>query len=631
MHAVNADDSNDIVLDTDSRINAAESDHFDAGALDICPFQATRKLQSSDVLIFPLSKSAVSQYFEEPGAPPELRIFYGTKEICFDDPAQFAFGEALAKQSRFLAGDAVGWGDGEWPRVSEMLEELIEHEVLRYADDDVMLALAIDREDQASPLPPAEIDEPPSWDDFENVMHRLTGSTLEISYLELVVPIFRVAHMYMDADGRQLGEANVFPPALRLDQQTQWRTCTYPGTRYQPDRPMNVTALKVMRVHWRQMMAVLLHVREAYLKRFPDARKGWTVGDIERMSVVVLAMPSFMLLRAENPVENGKLHPVLSSIFRVTDGLRMTMHQMLFVPFGEPTRKPDTPMTGAEVFAYAERNHSLHSGHGVCAGPQFMIEEFLAVLLDGAEPKSGMPRAIDPEVQAALDHLDDAFDYGMLGLQAFGTIFSLWPGMTDAYHDLFLALDNWSGEKSPKFHSLHLRFKGRADHLASDTYLATRDWRDDRVTVYDDMYAKCVFGQTGKYPIRSLRERLTDFNIADKDPLIPQITDKFIALLSDIDSSNLLAQQLSSIFIGFIRRTQATLKLAEEIQSNTNSLLGRPTPKFNFSAQNLNLHTKMQGEGETALPYLIDEIGSILGIIIDIDSIAVSISNVCIE
>ena len=44
-------------------------------------------------------------------------------------------------------------------------------------------------------------------------------------------------------------------------------------------------------------------------------------------------------------VENGQLHPVLSSMFRVTDGLRMTMHHMLFIPFGEPTRKPDTPMT----------------------------------------------------------------------------------------------------------------------------------------------------------------------------------------------------------------------------------------------------------------------------------------------
>ena len=131
---------------------------------------------------------------------------------------------------------------------------------------------------------------------------------------------------------------------------------------------MNVTALKVMRVHWRQMMAVLLRVREVYLKRFPEARKGWTVGDLERLSVAVLALPSYMLLKHDSRVENGKLHPVLSSIFRVTDGLRMTMHQMLFVPFGEPTRRPDTPMTAAEIFAYAERNHSLHSGHGVCAG-----------------------------------------------------------------------------------------------------------------------------------------------------------------------------------------------------------------------------------------------------------------------
>ena len=624
MHAVNADD---IVLATDSRISDIESDHIDAGALEMCPFQATRKLQPSDALVFPLSKSAVSQYSEEPGTPLELRIFYGTKEICFDDPAQFAFGEALAKQSRFLAGDAVSWGDGEWPRVSEMLEELIEHEVLRYADDDVMLALAIDREDQASPLPPAEIDEPPSWDDFETVMHRLTGSTLEISYLELVVPIFRVAHLYMDADGRQVGEANVFPPALRLDRPTQWRTCTYPGTRYQPDRPMNVTALKVMRVHWRQMMAVLLHVREAYLNRFPDARKGWTVGDIERMSVVVLAMPSFMLLRTENPVENGKLHPVLSSIFRVTDGLRMTMHQMLFVPFGEPTRKPDTPMTGAEVFAYAERNHSLHSGHGVCAGPQFMIEEFLAVLLDGAEPKSGMPRTIDPEVQTALDHLDDAFDYGMLGLQAFGAIFSLWPGMTGAYHNLFQALDGWQGDKSAAFTALHNRFNGHFDHLTTETHLATEEWRDDRITVYSEMYAKCGFGLTGAFPSLTLRQHLAVCDIGADDPLKSSVEAAFARHLADMPSSQQLVSQLADVTVGFLRRTQATIKLANTVQSGINDLLGRAAPVRPFTAYDINLHTRMQGNGDQIMPYLIDEISNILGVSIAINAETITITD----
>ena len=387
----------------------------------------SRRLLETDELIFPLSKSAYTQYSEDPDAPLEFRLYYGSKEICFDDPEQFAFGEALAKQSRFIAGDALNWGQSDWPRVREMLEDLIAHDVLRYADDNVEALLAIDREDRPSPLPPAEIDAPLIWDDLESVMRTLTGKPLELGNLELVVPIFRVAHMYMDTDGRQVGEANVFPPAFRLDRPTQWRTCTYTGTRYQPERPMNVTALKVMRVHWRQMMAVLLQVREVYFKRFPNARSGWTVGDLERASVGVLSLPSFMLLRQDNPVQNGSLHPVLSSIFRVTDGLRMTMHQMLFVPFGEPTRKPGTPMTAAEVYAYAERNHSLHSGHGVCAGPQFMIEEFLSVFLDGTEPKSGMPRAIDPDVQAALEVVEQAMDYGLLGLQAFATIFSLWP------------------------------------------------------------------------------------------------------------------------------------------------------------------------------------------------------------
>jgi hypothetical protein len=46
----------------------------------------------------------------------------------------------------------------------------------------------------------------------------------------------------------------------------------------------------------------------------------------------------------------------------------------------EPTRKPDTPMSSAEVNACAERAFSLHCEHGVRAGPKVMIDEFLLVL-----------------------------------------------------------------------------------------------------------------------------------------------------------------------------------------------------------------------------------------------------------
>ena len=586
-----------------------------------------RRLHESDELVFPLSKSAYTQYSEDPSEPLEFRLYYGTKEICFDDPAQFAFGEALAKQSRFVAGDALNWGENDWPRVREMLEDLIAHDVLHYADEDVEAVLAIDRVDRASPLPPAELDTPLIWDDLENVMRRLTGKPLELGNLELVVPIFRVAHMYMDTDGRQVGEANVFPPAFRLDRPTQWRTCTYSGTRYQPDRPMNVTALKAMRVHWRQMMAVLLQVREGYFKRFPDARNGWTVGDIERASVAVLALPSFMLLRQDDPVQNGSLHPVLSSIFRVTDGLRMTMHQMLFVPFGEPTRRPDTPMTAAEAYGYAERNHSLHSGHGVCAGPQFMIEEFLAVLLDGAEPKSGMPRAIDPDVQSALDCLEQAIDYGLLGLQAFATIFSLWPAMASGYHDLYTAIDSWTGERSATFDALHTRFEAHEDHLTRGTHLAKEEWRDDRITVYSDMYAKCGFGLTGTAPARTLRERLSEANPDQTAAITAQLTDAFERHFADMPSSLVLSQKLAGIVARFVDRTQATIKLAEEVQSGINALLGRTASIRRFSADDINLHNLMQGHGEDALPYLINEIGKLLGISITIDAMSVNINN----
>jgi hypothetical protein len=93
-----------------------------------------------------------------------------------------------------------------------MLEDLIEAEVLNYADDIFALPMKIERQDRESPLPPARIFEPPVWDDEGEMMTFITGEPLEVGQLEMVMPVFRVVHMYMDRDGRQVGEANVFPP-----------------------------------------------------------------------------------------------------------------------------------------------------------------------------------------------------------------------------------------------------------------------------------------------------------------------------------------------------------------------------------------------------------------------------------
>jgi hypothetical protein len=66
-----------------------------------------RELQHCDTLIFPLQKSVVRQYVGDPASPTELILFYAYREIAFDDPAQFAFGEALAKQPQFVASEAM--------------------------------------------------------------------------------------------------------------------------------------------------------------------------------------------------------------------------------------------------------------------------------------------------------------------------------------------------------------------------------------------------------------------------------------------------------------------------------------------------------------------------------------------
>ena len=95
-----------------------------------CPVHAahaqTAGLDAADELVLPLHKRVVTQYATTTAGARELRLFYGDKEISFDEPELFTFGETLGKQSRFVAGAAMSWGEGyKWPQVKELLEQLI--------------------------------------------------------------------------------------------------------------------------------------------------------------------------------------------------------------------------------------------------------------------------------------------------------------------------------------------------------------------------------------------------------------------------------------------------------------------------------------------------------------------------
>ena len=588
-----------------------------------CPsssMQARKALEADDKLIFPMHKRVIVQYSSGISGSRELHIYYGDKEISFEEPELFDFGENLAKQPGFVAGTATSWGKGyEWPRVRELLEQLLEEGILKYEKDWTSESKVAPERLLASPLPPAYTKVSRSWLECESISRVLTGQTLELSYLELVIPIFRVAHISMDSEGRQVGEANVFPKSLRIDVPTEWRSCPYPGSRYMDERPMNVTALKSMRTCWPQMMVALLHIRNAYLQRYPLMRHGWTVGGLEALSTLVLAVPTYLLMRKHKRVLNGELHPALSSMFRITDGLRLTMHKMIFVPFVEPTLAADAPMTSAEIYEYSERTHSFSSDHGVCAGPKAMIDEFFSVLIDGIPIKNASSVVLDSQIQAALDDIAPAFDYGLLGLQAFAVIFSAWPVMARTYDQLGQIVDSWSGDTSETLIQFRQRMVTQVNILKSETYLATEEWRDNREQAYSAIYEHCAIGLGLPPGEKTLTERIAPVMSSGHRRVLKQfrsILQQHFATTETIKNSKLTT--LLNCLMDYFLQVQAILRIASETQQAINTLLGRSAPLRSFSAADMNTHNLLRGDPENRLSHLINELEEIFGIHITI-------------
>ena len=594
----------------------------DDAAPDAAGVAGARDVRPDDELELPMHRRLVVQYATNDEGRRELRLYHQDKEISFDEPEMFAFGEALARQPRFVASEATAWGTGyAWHTVRDLLGRLVDSGVLRAARPGAATPLRAAGDDGArpSPLPAATCAHARAWTEGAGVMQQLTGRALDPAYREMVVPVFRVAHMSLDADGRQIGEANVFPPGLRIDVPTRWRECIYAGTRHKSDRPMNVTALKAMRAHWGPMMALLLHVRAAYLRRFPDAAAGWTVGHVERLSTCVLALPTLLLMRRHGAVPNGALHPALSSLFRVTDGLRMTMHQMLFVPVGEPALDPQAPMSAAQVYAYAERNYSFHSEHGVCAGPQAMVEEFLSVAIDGTTPRDGLPDTLDPELEDAVKSVEAAVDYGLRGLQVYAAVFSLWPQMVRSYETLATIASAWADGGLPAAQALSQRFAAHVDTLRAASYLATEDWRAHRDFVYGDMHAQCAIGLGADDRAGSLLQRLAPWqDEADLDAELA-LWQCLWRIGGGADASaDAHLGALHAAVMDHLRRTRAVLACAAQAQSSLNAVLGRDAPQREPEAADLDLHNRLVATGQRQLPFLIDEIEAALGLVIHV-------------
>lgn len=595
-------------------------------------------LAADDELVLPKHKRVFIQYVDAESGATELRLYYGDKEISFDEPELFGFGEGLAKQSRFVASTATTWGENyEWPRIRELLEQLIEEGVLRHATCDDAPELPPTRDlARPSPLPPAPCAVARTWLEAETIIPELTGRSLELGYLELVLPLYRIPHVALDGEGRQVGEGNVFPKALRLDVPTEWRTCPHAGSRYQHERPMNVTALKSMRAHWKQMMVAILRVRDAYLRRFPSARVQWTVGDLHCLSALVLSIPTYLMLREQDRVPNGELHPVLSSMYRVTDGVRMVMHHMLFSEDIEATLPLHAPMTAAELYAYAERNEIFIAEHGVCAGPRAMIEEFLGILMDGREIEGAAAVELAGPVQSALSAIETVFDYVLHGLQAYSVVSSRWPAMTRTYELLVPIVAQWSGPTAAGVRAFQEQLERSLTFLRTLTRQNTEERRLKREQVYVEMYARSANALGSSSQSGTLQERIAPVavgNDAAACARLKTLLQRRFSEVADADASAI--EHMVDVLMDYLRCEQAIVRTASGIQRSINELLGRKQPSRALTGSDLAIHYRLLASLYTAehlasaggrLPHLIDDLEEHLGLQIVVTGDAIEFS-----
>ncbi|AKI98433.1 hypothetical protein ATI61_12131 [Archangium gephyra] len=575
-------------------------------------------IEPHETLYLPLRRRFRREYETTPEGTRELRLFFGLKELTFDEPELFSFGETLIEQDQFMAGSATTWSSGEphpWERVRQLLETLLAEDILS----------------REPPKPPAgEGDqhrrflaaealrkaptEPLWWNpDCPKVMERLTGRPLELGFLEAVLPVHRIAHPALDAEGRHVGEMNVFPDVMRMKLPTEWRPCPYPGSRYRDDAMMNVTALRSMTRHWTPVLQGTLAVREEFLRRhslLPDG--SWRVGDLHALACSVLALPTLLLMRGNEPVPNGALEPVLSSMFRVTDGVRMVMFTLLTSP--ELGATYDSPMTASELLRITERNGLLLSPRGVCAGPPHLMEEFLATLLEG-RPVAGAPAPMARwEAELPL-----AVDYGLLGLQLYVLQYNLWKHMTPAYEVIRGALLEVEAEPGGVLDRLRAHVERDWENLVA-IGLNEPELRDRLEAGRVEIYEHAQRGQRGFREDALLH--LRDAFLPARDEVDAKARLRLRELIhSSVGSSSSawrdVLDTVADAVAEFLAIERSMIAALEALQRQVNTLLQRPHPARRFSSADLSLHHVLRVGVIRVLPYLMDVLRDELGITVE--------------
>jgi hypothetical protein len=301
---------------------------------------------------------------------------------------------------------------------------------------------------------------------------------------------------------------------------------------------------------------------------------------------------------------------------------------MLFVPIGGQALAPATPITGAEVLARLESNLPIETPNGSFDARRAMMREFIAILIDGGAPTSIDSEQRDPQLRDAARYIRPAIDYALHGQKAYAAISALRPVMLQAYEKLWKITDSWAATGPASVASLRDRLRGHLESIKPTAGFATDAWRTTRQSIFADMYGQCVTGLTRLSPKYALESLIAPQPLADNDLAAQHLRTVLVRhfRVSVRQGAPYLGQFLSCL-TDFLRREQAILRLADEIQRNIDMHLGREESGRPYAATDIELHSRLQCQDGCGLPHLVGELEQVFGIRILLDKDRLEITD----
>ncbi len=273
------------------------------------------------------------------------------------------------------------------------------------------------------------------------------------------------------------------------------------------------------------------------------------------------------------------------------------------------------PVTPRDVTDTAERENQYHSAKGVCAGPQPMIDEFVATLMNGktVEGDEGHPGPWTADIPEALD-------YALLGLQVYATVFTVWIRMGLAWTRIREAL-----LRAPQSAGSRLE-KLRAAVERDWPLLVAVGIDQPEQRAWSEGYYRRMFHHASTGIRRTSREGRADL-LVELTPPPGLLGERAAGALRDLFASVELPaaaaengpvlEEIAGHVLEYLRFERNALRTVTAVQHDINLLLGRPQPSSPLTGAQLAIHHILRKHTTGGIPYLLDALQEALDIAVE--------------